>query len=100
MSDFLHGMVVVSIQGGRVNLAHAESVKEAFAHELCHFFDTDEEIVYIPFCDDFGPMNFADMFHFVGLIEQKLAQYPGHKIVYKSLAIRRAPRSESERCRE
>ena len=37
-----------------------------------HFFTTDNKLVYVPFCDDFGPYNLAMMHEFCDLLQALL----------------------------
>ena len=46
-----------------------------------HYFSS-ETIRYTPFCDDFGPMNLADVFRFTKLVEKNRAKHPDEKLVY------------------
>mmetsp|Transcript_2199 Transcript_2199/g.5157 ORF Transcript_2199/g.5157 Transcript_2199/m.5157 type:complete len:464 (+) Transcript_2199:159-1550(+) len=48
------------------------------------FFSTDSELLYYPFCADFGPLNFANVYRFCQTVNQKLAQakQEGKKLVY------------------
>ena len=36
------------------------------------FFSTDSELLYYPFCADFGPLNFANVYRFCKIVNQKL----------------------------
>jgi len=40
------------------------------------FFSIDNELLYFPFCADFGPLNFGCVFRFVQMLNEKLATYP------------------------
>ena len=50
------------------------------------FFSTDSELLYYPFCADFGPLNFANVYRFCKLVTTKLeeAKSEGKKLVYYS----------------
>lgn len=47
---------------------------------------TDSELLYYPFCADFGPLNFANVYRFCKIVNTKLAQAKseGKKLVYYS----------------
>uniref|UniRef100_A0A6U5AVF6 protein-tyrosine-phosphatase n=1 Tax=Hemiselmis andersenii TaxID=464988 RepID=A0A6U5AVF6_HEMAN len=48
------------------------------------FFSTDSELLYYPFCADFGPLNMANVYRFCKIVNQKLVQAreEGKKLVY------------------
>ena len=48
----------------------------------CHCFTTEEELVYVPFCDDFGPMNLSDTHVFAEIMNEKLKTFPETNILY------------------
>ena len=48
-----------------------------------------EEFIYVPFCDDFGPMNLSDIFRFADLISKLQIQNVRTKLVYTPIT---APR--------
>ena len=37
---------------------------------------------YIPFCDDFGPLNMACIAEFITLLDDETESFPGSKIVF------------------
>jgi hypothetical protein len=47
-----------------------------------HYCDTDDVLVYVPFCDDFGPMNLSCGLQFVDILEQMTADFPDHTLVF------------------
>lgn len=57
---------------------------EAFQNEIDRiFFTVDEEFVYFPFCDDFGPLHIGHVYKFTAKLNAKLAMYNsvGKKVV-------------------
>ena len=46
-----------------------------------HCFCT-QELEYVAFCDDFGPMNASTIINFVQILQTELIRYPTHDIVY------------------
>jgi cell division cycle 14 len=50
--------------------------------QLRHIFEAEDELVYVPFCDDFGPLNLSQIFKFCEIIEAKKAIHLGQKLVY------------------
>eukprot|EP00802_Teleaulax_amphioxeia_P027692 Tamp_29122.p1 GENE.Tamp_29122~~Tamp_29122.p1 ORF type:complete len:226 (-),score=32.09 Tamp_29122:106-726(-) len=40
------------------------------------FFSIDEELLYFPFCADFGPLNIGCVSRFIKILNEKLAKYP------------------------
>lgn len=52
----------------------------------CHFFCTDNELVYEPFFDDFGPLNLSMLYRFVCHLADKLKDkgLANKKIIYYS----------------
>ena len=48
-----------------------------------HVFTT-KELEYIPFCDDFGPMNLSEVFRFSDILKNLTYQYPNKILVYST----------------
>ena len=49
--------------------------------QSCHVFTAEDELTYIPFCDDFGPVNLHQVFRFYELIEEKRNIYAGKNLI-------------------
>ena len=47
-----------------------------------HHLFTTKELEYIPFCDDFGPMNLSNVFRFSDIVKTLRYQHPGKVLVY------------------
>jgi len=65
---------------------------EAFQDEIDRiFFTVDEELVYFPFCDDFGPLHIGHIHKFATKLNAKLATYNslGKKVVLYTSADRK-----------
>ena len=41
-----------------------------------------QELEYVAFCDDFGPMNASTIINFVQILQTELIRFPKHDIVY------------------
>jgi cell division cycle 14 len=54
---------------------------------LC--IDTEKEIVYQPFADDFGPLNLSSLLRFISILQIALKKREGRTVVY---AVQRLPR--------
>ena len=83
-SGVLGSCVFHPVIGDRVYLACMPEAKRLIASEHrdeYHMFETSE-LEYIPFCHDFGPLSLGDAHRFVNMIQNKIARYPGKKIVY------------------
>ncbi len=52
------------------------------------FFSTDSELLYYPFCADFGPLNFGNIFRFCQVVNEKLAQVLVYIYIYIYIYIR------------
>ncbi len=48
----------------------------------CHCFSTSGILEYHPVCNDFGPMSMSSGIRFIELLDNKIAAFPGKKIVY------------------
>ena len=73
-------MLFHPVIGNRVYLAEHRATSYKNKCEY-HFFNTDDVLVYVPFCDDFGPMNLSCVQRFVEILEQKIADFPDHTLV-------------------
>jgi protein-tyrosine phosphatase len=49
-----------------------------------------DELEYFAFCDDFGPMNFASVVSFIGILEQEIMDCSSHALVFCARNGRRA----------
>jgi cell division cycle 14 len=79
--DGMTNILFHPVIGLRVYLAeHRASRSEV--HDNRHFFSTDDVLFYIPFCDDFGPMNLYMVNRFCNILDQKLAEFPDLSIIY------------------
>jgi cell division cycle 14 len=74
-------MLFHSVVGDRVYLAENRARTNRMDENL-HFFSTDDRFTYVPFCDDFGPMNLHCVIQFVDLLQQKLDELPDKTLVY------------------
>ena len=77
-------MLFHPVVGAIVYLAErrAQTIESSANTKPFHFFNTDDSLVYIPFCDDFGPMNLHTVNRFCDLLDQKLSDFPDHALVY------------------
>jgi len=62
-------------------LSDAETFKNSNENSF-HSFFTEQEYSYIPFCDDFGPMNLDQIYKFSEMINEKREAHPDQKLVY------------------
>ena len=46
-----------------------------------HFFTAEDELMYTPFCDDFGPVNLEQVFRFYKLVENERNTHPDNRLV-------------------
>jgi cell division cycle 14 len=74
-------MLFHAVIGDRVYLAERQAASVNGGRRM-HFFNTDEELHYVPFCDDFGPMNLASVERFIEILERKLEEHQDCSIVY------------------
>ena len=81
IGDESTSMKAVEIIQDMLYLIHSATATETLDNN-CHIFTTGKEFSYIPFCDDFGPMNLDQIFQFVDVIEEKKSKYPNHKLLY------------------
>ena len=73
--------MLCAVIGDRVFLAeHRATLPEGRAF---HSFNTDDELYYVPYCDDFGPLNLFSVLRFVEILESKLDEYTDCPIVYR-----------------
>merc|ERR1711998_357529 len=58
--------------------------KSAAINSECHLFNTDNELIYEPFFDDFGPVHMGMLYRFCKMLKDKLddRSLAGKKIVY------------------
>ena len=54
------------------------------SHSEAYFFNIDNELVYEPFNDDFGPLNLANMHKYIRELCRLLAdeRYKNHKLFH------------------
>ena len=45
-------------------------------------FKTSDQIMYFPFCDDFGPMSMCSIIQFAGELDSEISIARGQKIVF------------------
>ena len=72
--------IVHSVIGDRLYIT--QGVDSFPASDDFHCFKPSEKIEYFPFCDDFGPMNFLCVVHFIEQLEQALDENPKGKVFY------------------
>ena len=81
-------MLFHPVIGSRVYLAEQKwSVAKDGNKVHCFFIDN---LIYSPFCDDFGPMNLYSVIRFCDLLDQKLTNFPDRTLVY---CVEKHPRS-------
>ena len=78
---FVSQMLFHPVIGDRVYLAEqqARSTKES---SRFHFFTVEDQLTYVPFGDDFGPMNLSAVQRFVEILESKLDAHRDFPVVY------------------
>merc|ERR1719240_801164 len=47
-----------------------------------HYFTIDNEFIYEPFFQDFGPLNMCMVYRYCKKMEKKLVQFPGKRIIH------------------
>ena len=75
-------MLFHAVLGAKVYLAEHKATTIARKLEKYHFFSTEGSLEYVPFCDDFGPMNLYTARRFCDALDQKLSEYADHTLVY------------------
>ena len=74
-------MLLHAVIGDRVYLADHHVISIDNSRGL-HYLSTEGELTYVPFCDDFGPMNLFSVERFIELLETELEKNPDGSIVY------------------
>ena len=54
------------------------------------YFKVDPDVSYIPFCDDFGPMNLASIYRFCSALDSHILAHPRSDVVVLSSVNRQA----------
>jgi len=72
----------VEVIANRLFWASAEDVPED--NRRCHYFTIDEDLVYQPFCSDFGPLNLGMVYQFCKHLASKMDDHglKGRRIVH------------------
>ena len=73
--------VPFTVLNGQLYLADATIRLDDF-YQPYYVFNADDELMYTPFCDDFGPMNLDQIFRFHDKLETKRSLYPAHKLIF------------------
>jgi cell division cycle 14 len=86
-------MLFHAVIGARVYLAEhkaASLTRTASKNKKYHCFSTEGSLAYIPFCDDFGPMNLHTVKRFCDVLDQKLSEFEDHALLY---CVENSPRA-------
>ena len=73
-------MVIVSVISNLLYLADRESAATSSELQMLTV-DIEHKLCYVPFCDDFGPMNLAETFKFVEMMQETIEKFPQRKLL-------------------
>mmetsp|Transcript_12933 Transcript_12933/g.35860 ORF Transcript_12933/g.35860 Transcript_12933/m.35860 type:complete len:212 (-) Transcript_12933:1617-2252(-) len=72
---------------GQLGISNSKSI---VAGDHFHIFNAKGELEYFPLCDDFGPMNIANVIRFIQMLETEIKEQTAKRVVYLVEKGRRA----------